>query len=486
MRRLNDLTRSSKALLSVLSWKYTSYKPAADMFMDNTILFYFIVATTSLLTVAAGVLVVLLKRKVRKAFDDLARSFDSLIKKTAAAELERKLTDEKRTQAEHQLAHAQKMEAIGHLAGGIAHDFNNIITAIGGYASLLKKRMDAKEPSANYVEHIIDAGRHAKMMINQLSMFVKNDQPQVELLDVHSVISASISMLPADVGEGITLSADLKARPSFTSGDTTLLKNVFLNLVINACDACEKGTGSIAFGTEAVTLDSGNMLCRSFSIDPGPFIRITVSDNGRGMGGEVLDRIFEPFFTTKPKGKGMGLGLSNVWRYIETFKGAIEVRSKPGEGTSFFIYLPLIEIPTSSSPSAPAVTSPQPSRRTILIVDDEPSVREIYSEILIENGYVVHTAGDGREAIDILDKNAGAIDLVLLDMIMPRMNGTDTFHAIRTRFPQMRILLMSGSLDQEKVASLLQEPATAFFQKPCDDEQLIQHVRSIVVSPPAP
>ncbi len=398
----------------------------------------------------------------------------------AAAELERKITDEKRMLVEQQLAHAQKMEAIGHLAGGIAHDFNNIITAIGGYAALLQKKLGAEHPQLRYTKHIIDAAKNASSMTGQLSMFVKNDKIKFVPVDVHQVINDTVSMLSQLVGHAITLNTDLQAHHCSTAGDASLLQNALLNLGINARDACENRPGIISFSTEVVTLDRQSILCQSFSIEPGSFICVSARDNGCGMSKDILDRIFEPFFTTKPKDKGTGLGLANVWRYIETFKGAIEVQSEIDAGSTFLLYLPLLDGDAPSIAPDSSAAHRQPSTKTILIIDDEPSVREIYSEILIEHGYTVHTANDGYEAIDFFDKKRIPVDLVLLDIVMPRLGGPDTFHAIRERCPQIKILWMSGFIEQEEVASLLKEPDTDFFQKTWDHEQLLKHVHLLL------
>ena len=404
----------------------------------------------------------------------------------ATVEIERKRADEKRAQAEHQLAHARKMEAIGQLAGGIAHDFNNIITAIGGYASLIKKKAAANEHSMKYVEHIINAGKHASIMINQLSLFVKNGKPRIEPIDVHDIIQKSIAMLQSNLSSNITLSTDLKANPMTTFGDPTLLQNVFINLAINARDACEGREGLVSFATETVTIESSNTLCRTFSIGPGRYIRAIVGDNGCGMSQEMIEHIFEPYYTTKSKEKGSGLGLANVWRYIETFRGAIEVRSKSGQGTTFFLYLPLLNVlapQTLETPrGADVITPHQPAQQTILIADDEPSVREIYSEILADKGYKIYTCCDGREVIEFFESRNIPVDLVLLDVIMPNINGLDAFNVIRKLHPKMKILMMSGLTDQDKIDTLLNEPDTGFFQKPCDDELLVSNIRSMLVS----
>lgn len=410
----------------------------------------------------------------------------SIFASRAAAELERKITDQQRAFLEQQLAQSQKMQAIGHMAGGLAHDFNNIISAISGYAGLLKKRVTEDPRNLAFVEHIIEAGKHASMMTAQLAMLVKNDKPKTEPLDVHAIIRNTISMLQAKYESNIKFSSCLTAKPSMTIGENTLLQNVFMNLGINAYDACTAGSGEITFSTSITNLDNSNILCQSFSIEPGRYICIDVSDNGSGMSKEILSRIFEPFFSTKPKDKGTGLGLANVWKYVESYKGAIEVTSIPEVGTTFLIYLPIVEQvqrstkEAAAAPQEPKKTSDASNKINILIVDDEESVREIYSEILSDDGYEVITCSDGLAALDIVNNGDRFFDLVLLDMVMPRMNGPDTFRELRLKFPTLKILLMSGMSFNEKTAQLLEEPGTLFFQKPCDDEQLLKHIKTIL------
>ncbi len=260
----------------------------------------------------------------------------------AAAELERKSADERKAHLEHLLAQSHKMEAIGHLAGGIVHDFNNVINAISGYVSLMRKRLGPEHPQNRYLEHISGAARNAMNITERLSLFVKNEKPRIGPVDVHVAIGAAVSMLNHMKHQSdFTVELDLKAPAPYTPGDMSLLQNVFLNLGINARDACERKPGLIVFGTSLSTLDCENVLCQSFSIDPGPYLRITARDNGCGIGEETMAHLFEPFFTTKERGKGTGQGLANVWHYIENYRGTIEVRSRPGEGAEFTLYLPV-------------------------------------------------------------------------------------------------------------------------------------------------
>jgi signal transduction histidine kinase len=427
--------------------------PYADEMMDNNVFFYFITTLSSALIFA---------------------SF-------AAAKLERKISDEKKVVMEQQLIQTHKMQAIGHMAGGIAHDFNNIISAISGYAGLLKKRISPDNQNYAYIDHILEAGRHASVMTNQLSMLVKNDAPKVEPVDAHAVIRSAISMLQAKYGTAVQFTSCLTAQPSSTCGEETQLQNILMNLGINAHDACACSDGRISFSTSITTLTEHSILCQSFGISEGNYLCINVSDNGCGISKEILSRIFEPFFTTKPKEKGTGLGLANVWRYIETYRGAIEVTSVPDKGSTFLLYLPLHKRIGEISKTLPMPL--HTASQTILIVDDEPSVREIYSELLIDIGYTVYTNENGHDALEFIRSGKITVDLVILDMVMPRMNGPETFRAIRAIQPAIKIILISGLANNKQLAELLNEHDTLFFQKSCDDKQLVEYVHRMLALP---
>lgn len=409
--------------------------------------------------------------------EHLAVPLISIFASRASAELERKIANENRAAVEQKLSHAKKMEALGQLASGIAHDFNNVIGAISGYAGLLMKRLGPDYSHLNYIENIHKATKNASDMINQLSQFVKNDKRVITPVDLHSVIHTTISMMRTSSPESIRFETCFSVETKLvTAGDEALLQNVLLNLALNARDACKKEGGTVTFFTSVVQLEGSDILCQSFSIKPGMYISVTVSDTGSGIDEETLSHIFEPFFTTKPKGKGTGLGLANVWSYIETFKGAIEVKSESDHGTSFTLYLPTSGEYTYTLPGATCSTG-EGAIKTILLVDDEPSVREIYAEILLDRGYEVFKRSNGQEALDFIEKEERSVDLIILDMIMPVLNGPDTFRAIRDILPSVRILLISGFTTAEKLRPLLNQPPSSFLQKPCDAIKLLESVK---------
>jgi signal transduction histidine kinase len=270
----------------------------------------------------------------------------SIFASRAAAELERKQNEERQKSVELQLAHAHKMNAVGQLASGIAHDFNNMFGAVSGCAQLLAQKIAGDSPHQRYIKHILDASRHTSELVGQLTRFALRDKPESTLVDVNKTVEDTIEILRGTIHKKITITKNPAEGAMYIRGDAARFANVLLNLGINARDAMEECySGTLSFSTATAVLEKAGLLCQSFSIEPGNYISIGVSDTGIGMSKETLDHIFEPFFTTKPKGKGTGLGLSNVWGYVENYKGAIEVKSEPGKGSVFTLYFPLFEAP---------------------------------------------------------------------------------------------------------------------------------------------
>lgn len=401
----------------------------------------------------------------------------------AKAELERKLTEGKRARIEMQLAHAHKMAAIGQLVGGVAHDFNNMINTISGYANLLHSKLDSNSPFRNHVQHIITASGRTADLVSQLTQFARRGMAHLQLVNVHDLLDETIVFLGRTIGRNIAIVKRYAAQNPVTAGEAALLQSVFLNLGINARDAMDGKGGEILFTTSDAILDATGTLCQSFNIEPGSYLCIGVSDTGRGMSEEALGHLFEPFYTTKPRGKGTGLGLANVWGYIENFKGAIEVRSEEKKGTTFTLYLPLagnmarLSMPMENgrplSQSAPGII------KKVLVVDDEPSLRDICSEILTSGGYACSLCENGVDAVDFMKKEGDSVDLAIVDMMMPRMNGYDTFYELRKINPALKIILTSGFLHDKEFKDILKEPNTAFIHKPFTEQKLLDEIKSL-------
>lgn len=385
---------------------------------------------------------------------------------------------ERYEEEERRCSHARKMEAIGRITRGITHDFNNNIAAISGYATMLKKKLDGNEQSQSYLRHILEASKHASEILERLSCNGKGDIIHPVPVDITETITTAVAKAIGGSDVNITISPSHPPAPLLSPGNSVKFQAVLASLLRNACDACIPPACTVTVASEIIILDNNDPLRHCFRLTNESYIRITVTDNGRGMTPEVLDRIFEPFFTTKPKGNSSGMELANVWSYVIDFKGAIDVRSRPGEGSTFHLYLPLI---MSCDHVTHVDTSPATSyTQAVLIVDDEPAVREIYSNILQDNDYTVFTSNNGAEAMKLLDSGLQTIGLVMLDMMMPVMDGSATFCALRAKYPSIKVLFMSGYVDQEKITALLKEPGTAFFRKPCDDEHLLSLVQSML------
>jgi len=381
-----------------------------------------------------------------------------------------------------------KMEPLGRLSRTIAHDYNNLNTAIGGYLSLLQKKLATGAPELqSYTEKIMKTVIKASDLCNRFSSFAGIKQPLREPVSIHSAIHQAIGTLTTSkVGSMIKFETDLQADSDTVSGDPELLNETLMHLLANACESYSGTTadaGTVTVRTSVVELNATDELCAVFAIPAGAVIRMEIADQGCGMSQDAYKNVFEPFFTTKSGVKGAGVGLTMVWRYIIAFNDAIEIM--PGEkgGTSVFIYFPLIKQIPDALPEEKSLLPAQgePScdsnATRVRIVDDEESIRDIFREVLSGHGYRVFVCCDGVEAIEFLDKGLSHVDLVLLDIFMPGMNGPETFRMIRRRLPGMPVLLMSGNVQEEMISAIMAEPATAFMIKPCSNDQLIEYVR---------
>jgi PAS domain S-box-containing protein len=347
-----------------------------------------------------------------------------------------------RKSLEGRLRQAQKMEAIGQLAGGIAHDFNNLLGGIMGYAELLLDSVRHDESLSVDVQEIIDTSQRAADLVAQLLAFSRRGKIQSVTVDIHEVIDKAVRLLEHTIDRKIVIERDFKAAARLIAGDPTQLQNAILNLAVNARDAMPDG-GTLTFATDLVTLS--DEFCRQHGLSAGgrAYIEVSVTDTGIGMEKEILSQIFEPFFTTKVVGKGTGLGLAAVYGIVREHSGAISVVSEPGQGSIFQVYLPVAEneSKTGSDGEGEQLT---PCRATILIVDDEDSIRKTAARMLADLGYEVVTARNGREALQLYNACCDEIDLIILDMVMPIMNGRETLEELRKINSEARVLMSSG------------------------------------------
>jgi PAS domain S-box-containing protein len=382
----------------------------------------------------------------------------------------RDVTDRKRL--EEQFRQAQKMEAVGRLAGGVAHDFNNLLTVIRGYSELLAKKLDSASPLLRHVGQIKRAADRAVALVQQLLAFSRKQVVEPKTLELNAALSNLEPMLARLIGEDVELSIASAPTPLFVLVDPTQLEQIVINLCVNARDAMPKG-GRLALASKLHRMRDP-ATCRSCKIAGGRFAVLSVSDTGTGIAEDVRSHIFEPFFTTKEVGKGTGLGLSMVYAAVEQAGGHICLDSTPGEGTTFRICLPLVDSPQSEEPEAADGPEPAAGSETILLVEDEELVRVMIRDSLTEIGYRVLEACHGDHALQVLASHDGPVDLLLTDIVMPRMGGAELAQRVALERPGTRTLYMSGYPRQEL-------PAGAdFLKKPFTPDDLLREVRRLL------
>jgi signal transduction histidine kinase/ActR/RegA family two-component response regulator len=388
-------------------------------------------------------------------------------------------------QSREQLRQAQKMEAVGRLAGGVAHDFNNILTAIIGYSELALRQLPRDQPWRVHVEEIKRAGERAAVLTRQLLAFSRRQMLEPQLLDLNSVVVESASILRRLIEDDVELTTSFGPGRGVVRADPGQLEQVLINLAVNARDAMPGG-GRLTIATEDVDLERPLVQGR-FSIPAGAYVKMTVSDTGKGMDKEVLAHIFEPFFTTKELGKGTGLGLATVYGIVKQSDGYIAAESLPAGGSRFTIFLPHCGVSGASRPAlSPDPVAPRSrGAETVLVVDDEPLVRGLVSTILGELGYHVVQAGNGGEALAWEAENSEPVHLLLTDVVMPGMSGIELAAELRRRRPECRVLFMSGY--SSDVVARPEPTAGELLRKPFTQEELARRVHEGLREPsPAP
>jgi two-component system cell cycle sensor histidine kinase/response regulator CckA len=377
---------------------------------------------------------------------------------------------------EDQLRQAQKMEAIGRLAGGVAHDFNNLLGVIIGYSELALDRIEPTSAVRGQVEQIRRAGERASALTRQLLAFSRQQVLDTKTLNLNAIISDMAQMLLRLIGEDVELQTKLDPQLHSIRGDQGQIEQVIMNLAVNARDAMPQG-GKLMIETQNVKIEEDELQRRTPMV-PGDYILLTISDTGMGMNAETQAHIFEPFFTTKARGKGTGLGLATVYGVVKQSGGYIWVYSEPGLGATFKLYLPRVldEVQTSRPPDA-AATSPQRSA-TVLVVEDEVSLRTFTCTLLQENGYTVLEAGDGEEALALAGEYKQPIHLLLTDMIMPGMNGPAVAEKLASVHPEAKVLFMSGYTGF--VSRGLIEPHAVLVSKPFTREELLRKIQQVL------
>ncbi len=387
---------------------------------------------------------------------------------------ERRRAEENKTELENQLYQSKKLEAVGTLAGGIAHDFNNLLMGIQGYTSLLLMESENSHKQREKLRNIEQYVIRGSELTRQLLGFARGGKYEAVATNINKLIENSSNLFGRTKKE-ITISVSLDSDAWTVEVDQGQIEQVLLNLYVNAWQAMPGG-GHISIETKNILLDDDEAM--SLSLEPGKYVKISVTDTGTGMDERTKERIFEPFFTTKEMGRGTGLGLASAYGIIKSHGGVIDVQSMIGRGTTFIIYLP----GSKKEPVKRRKTSEDIywGSETILIVDDEEMVLKVGAETLRALGYVAFSAQSGKEAIFILEENRDEIDLVILDMIMPDMNGSHAFDLMRRIKPDLKVLLASGYSITDEARQILERGCNGFIQKPYDLKTLSLKLREII------
>jgi two-component system cell cycle sensor histidine kinase/response regulator CckA len=388
---------------------------------------------------------------------------------------ERKQAEELLRRRDEQLRQSQKMEAVGRLSGGIAHDFNNLLGVIIGYSESIEYRLADNDPLRKSAEEIRKAGERAASLTHQLLAFSRQQAMQPQILDLNALVTDMGKMLKRLIGMHIELTTTLVTDLGHVKAEQSQIEQVIVNLVVNARDAMPEG-GKLLIETSNLNVD--DRLASSFPfLQPGPYVLLTVMDSGVGMDDDTRRHIFEPFFTTKGPGKGTGLGLATVYGVVKQSGGGVIVDSEPGKGSTFKIFLPQTQ--ENAVAPAPAQTFERGivGTGTILLVEDEEALLNLTSERLTDCGYTVLTARDGMQALEVEHSFRGTIDLLLTDVMMPRMGGFALARSISKSRPRIRIAFMTGHAERETSFREALRSGAESIQKPFTYEQLIRLVR---------
>ncbi len=381
-------------------------------------------------------------------------------------------------QLEAQFLQAQKMEAVGRLAGGIAHDFNNLLTVIFGHAELAMMQLVETSPIRKHLREIVTTADRTTDLIDQLMAFSRKQAIKPRLVNLNHHLDKMERMLQRLIGEDIELTFIRKQGLGMVRVEPTQLDQVIVNLAVNARDAMLDG-GILVIETLNVELDE-NFAAGHVGSAPGPYVQLSVSDTGHGISPEVMNHIFDPFFTTKPKDKGTGLGLSTVYGIIKQNNGFITCHSEPGVETTFKIYLPRIDAPEGVLQEVAGVVTDTYGKETILVVEDEQTVRGLAVQMLKKFGYNVLESANGSEALELCRKREKPVDLVLTDVVMPNMNGPEFIQQLRLMWKKVKVLYMSGYTENTSMNQCIQEAGVEYIGKPFKPQALIAMVRSVL------
>jgi two-component system NtrC family sensor kinase len=385
---------------------------------------------------------------------------------------------------ERRLQQAEKLEALGQLTGGLAHDFNNLLTPILGYTELLSHSVPPDKRTSRYILDIQHAARQAATLTRQLLTFSRCEDTVLQPIDINGILADMTSLLNRTIGRHIEVRLVPGRSVGMINGNAAYLETAILNLVLNARDAMPDG-GELTLKTDMATIGQDGIKAPP-GISPGSYVRLSVSDTGHGMPKETAAKIFEPFFTTKEH-KGTGLGLAMVDRLVKSMKGFITVTSEPGKGTTFDLYFPQVDhmagSGTADEPTTETTSTPCAGDETLLIVEDDRQIRNLASSVLRELGYHVLEAENGEAALRMADGYDATIDLLITDIMLPKMNGRQLSLALRQRRPNIKVLYVSGLIDSALLSSVGHLDASAYLPKPYTPGGLAHQVRALLDQP---
>ena len=403
--------------------------------------------------------------------------FLNAVANTLAGIIARRKAEKEQEKLHDQLLQAQKMEAVGQLAGGIAHDFNNILTAILGYGNLLKMQVDNDSSLSTYMNYILDSAERAVKLTQGLLAFSRKQMISPRPISINEVIKGAEKILLRLIGEDIELSIHLSDKDLTVMADSTQMEQVLMNLATNARDAMPRG-GNLLISSDFTEIDERFINMYGYG-KKGRYVVITVSDTGVGIDEQAKEKIFEPFFTTKEVGKGTGLGLAMVYGIVKQHDGFINVYSEPGKGTTFKIYLPLIQAEIASTKEIELPIS-KGGTETILVAEDDAMVRKFMREVIEGAGYTVIEAKDGEDAIKVFIENKDRIQLLILDVIMPKKNGKEVYETLKESNPYIKALFISGySADILHKKGIVSEGPEVIL-KPISSDNLLRKIRDLL------
>ncbi|MFN7995586.1 MAG: response regulator [Bryobacteraceae bacterium] len=392
---------------------------------------------------------------------------------------ERKNADQERLKLVEQLLQAQKLETVGRLAGGVAHDFNNLLTVINGFSDLALGRITPEDENWLPLDQIRKAGERAATLTQQLLVFSRKQISQPKPIDLNVVLSEIRPMLQSLLNEDIELLIRTHSPVPIIAADLNQIHQVVMNLAANARDAMANG-GKLILETGTVEFTTVNTMAKP-AVPAGLYAMLCVSDTGTGMSEEVLSHLFEPFFTTKEAGKGTGLGLSTVYGIVRQNQGGVAVESTPGNGSTFRVYLPVSARAARPRPPEPKPQDPHRKLETILVVEDQDSVRKLAVEILRSHGYRVLEACDGYDALAVAERHPESIELMVTDVVMPSMNGPELAQRMRAVRPKAQVMFMSGYSEDVIAHHGALDAGIAYLPKPFTPAGLIQKVQEVLV-----